>query len=84
MPTPSPGLKLILDLLARFDLTQVFKTKGRRGDLLRWSAKRTIGGLVAATACQDILINGMSWPGVAMAAVGILPLCLSFAEKRLD
>lgn len=59
------------------DITEVFKTKG---DLKRWSAKRTIGGVIALTACNDIMAHGMSWPAVVLCAVAVTPLCLSFAE----
>jgi len=67
-----------LTLLQGIDITEAFKTKG---DLKRWSAKRTIGGLIAMTACNDIVINGNSWMSVAMCAISIIPLCLSFTEK---
>jgi len=83
MRIQSPGPDL-LEILTKFDLTQIFKTKGRRGDLIRWSAKRTIGGIIGATACQDVLSNGMSWCAVAFALVGIIPLCLSFTENRVS
>jgi len=66
-----------LDLLGRFDITEAFKTKG---DLRRWSAKRTIGGIIALTACNDIAANGIGWPSVALCAVAVLPLCLSFMD----
>ena len=68
----------IASVLSRFDLTEVFKTKG---NLKRWSAKRTIGGLVVNVACYDIVTNGMSWEAVVLSAIGILPLCLSFFEN---
>ena len=61
-------------LLKRIDLSEVFKTKG---DLKRWSAKRTIGGLIAMTACYDIQVNGMSWQAVGLCAVAVVPLCVS-------
>ena len=71
-----------LDFLSLFgklnlDVTEVFKTKG---DLKRWSAKRTIGGLIAVTACNDIVTNGISWPAVAMCAISIIPLVVSLLE----
>jgi len=69
----------LLQTLAGLDLTQAFKTKG---DLKRWSAKRTIGGLIAGTACNDIVLNGISWMAVVLAAISILPICLSFTEKQ--
>jgi hypothetical protein len=68
-----------LDLLKALDITQAFKTKG---DLRRWSAKRTIGGLIATTACHDIYNNGISWMGVALCAVAVIPLAVSFLERE--
>ncbi len=73
----NPGAAALLKLLGRFDLTEVFKTKG---DLRRWSAKRTVGGVIALTACSDIMAHGITWPAVALCAVAVTPLCLSFAE----
>ena len=59
----------IASLLARalgaLDLTEAFKTKG---DLRRWSAKRTVGGVIALTACNDIVLHGVTWPAVALLA----------------
>jgi hypothetical protein len=68
----------LLPLLQGLDISEAFKTKG---DLKRWSAKRTIGGLIATTACGDIVAHGMSWEAVALCAVAIVPLCLSFTER---
>ena len=42
-------------LLKGLDITEAFKTKG---DLKRWSAKRTVGGVLALTASEDILVHG--------------------------
>lgn len=69
----------LLSLLQGVDVTEAFKTKG---DLKRWSAKRTIGGLLAMTACSDIVANGMSWEAVVLAFISILPICMSFLEKE--
>ena len=68
----------ISNLIKELDLTQVFKTKG---DLRRWSAKRTIGGIIVLTACQTILTYGITWQAVALACVGIIPISLSMFEK---
>lgn len=71
-PTPE-----LLKLLARFDVTEVFKTKG---DLRRWSAKRTIGGMIASTACYDIATHGISWEAVCLCGIAVLPLMVSLLE----
>jgi hypothetical protein len=73
----NPLLAQLTRLLGSFDLTEAFKTKG---DLKRWSAKRTVGGLIATTACADIVTHGISWPAVALCAVAIVPLCISVAN----
>ena len=73
----NPGVQALLKLVSRFDVTEVFKTKG---DLRRWSAKRTVGGVIALTACSDIMAHGITWQAVALCAVAVTPLCLSFAE----
>jgi hypothetical protein len=63
--------------LAKFDITQIFKDKR-----LKWSAKRTTSGLIVITACQQIVENTATWENVLLCCIGILPLCLSFFEKK--
>ena len=70
--------QVLSQILGNFDITEIFKTKG---NLRRWSAKRSIGGVIVLTACNDVLIHGISWQGVIMCLVGIIPLCLSFYEN---
>lgn len=77
--TESKVVSKVAQLLSGLDLTQAFKTKG---DLKRWSAKRTIGGSIVLTACHEILETGCTWPLVTLCAVGVLPLCLSFFEPE--
>jgi hypothetical protein len=38
--------------------------------------------LICITACIHITENDLTWQGVALAFVGIIPLCLSFYEKN--
>lgn len=72
-------LGIITELLESIDLTQAFKTKGK---LRRWSAKRTIGGIIATTACVDITTHGISWPAVCLCAIAVLPLIASMFERE--
>ena len=69
----------VLKMLENFDLTEIFKTKGK---LKRWSAKRSVGGVVVSTAVAEIIKNGMSTEALILSAIGVLPLCLSFFEKN--
>ena len=66
-----------LSFLKGLDITEAFKTKG---DLKRWSAKRTIGGVLAFTASEVILVHGISWPAVVLAAVSVVPITASMFE----
>jgi len=68
--------KLLISLLAKLDLTELLKDKR-----LRWSAKRTIGALIAITACNDIVANGVTWMNVCLCFVAVLPLCLALLEN---
>ena len=68
------------EVLRGLDLTEIFKDKGE-GNIKRWSAKRTIGGVIATTACMDVANNGVTWPAVVMCAVAVVPLCISVFEK---
>ena len=47
------------------------------GTRLRWSTKNTMGGLIVSTACEQIVIYGITWQAIALCFVGILPLALS-------
>ena len=67
-----------LQFLKGLDITEAFKTKG---DLKRWSAKRTIGGVLAFTASEVILTQGISWPAVALAAISVVPVTASMWER---
>lgn len=75
---PANVAQVLGKMLGALDLTEAFKTKG---DLRRWSAKRTVGGVIALTACNDILTHGVTWPAVVLCAVAVTPLCLSFASE---
>jgi len=50
------------------------------GQRLRWSTKNTMGGLIVSTACEQIVVHGITWPSIALCAVGIFPLALSTFE----
>ena len=75
----SSGFIDFLKFVEHFDITEAFKTKG---DLRRWSAKRTVGGLIASTACYDIVTHGISWEAVVLCGISVLPLTASFFERR--
>ena len=69
-----------MSLISALDITQIFKTKG---NLRRWSAKRSIGGAIVIEALWQIHEYGLSWEGIVLCGVGIAPLCLSFFERQV-
>ena len=69
----------IKNILKVLDITSIFKDK-KYGDLKRWSAKRTIGSVIVAYAISAM--NGaITWEGIVLCLIGVLPLCLSMLEK---
>ena len=70
-------MKQALSLLSKLDLTSLFREKGQ---LRKWSAKRTIGGVIVAYALTSM--NGeITTNGIVLCIVGIVPLCLSFFDR---
>lgn len=70
----------IKNILKILDITSIFKDK-KYGDLKRWSAKRTIGSVIVAYSINAM--NGaITWEGVVLCLIGVLPLCLSMFEQR--
>tara|TARA_R100000664_G_C2758478_1_gene147382 strand:+ start:172 stop:390 length:219 start_codon:yes stop_codon:yes gene_type:complete len=68
----------LFSILQKFDLTEIFKTKGK---LKRWSAKRSVGGVLVMAAINDMSSNGVNVFNLILAGLGVLPLCLSFFEN---
>ena len=68
----------LAQLIRGLDITEAFKTKG---DLKRWSAKRTVGGVLALTASETIIVHGISWEAVALAGISVIPITASMFEK---
>jgi|TARA_R100000655_G_scaffold51305_1_gene88988 hypothetical protein len=68
----------LFSILQKFDLTEIFKTKGK---LRRWSAKRSVGGVLVMAAINDMNSNGVNVFNLVLAGLGVLPLCLSFFEN---
>lgn len=68
------------EILKSLDLTSIFKDK-RFGDLKRWSAKRTIGGVIVIYTLNSMNGN-ITYEGVILCLIGVLPLCLSMFENR--
>lgn len=67
--------------LSEVNVLDVFKEKGH-GDLKRWSAKRTVGGMIAGTACLSIMEHGMSWEAVVLCAISVVPLSISVFHDK--
>ena len=69
----------MLKILEKFDVTEIFKSKGK---LKKWSAKRSIGGVLVTTAIADMSKNGINEYNLSLSLIGVLPLCLSFFEAN--
>jgi len=66
------GLNKIL--LSLSSIADVFK-EGQKQK--KWSAKRSVSGVLCAAAVSDMSINGIVWENVTLAFIAVLPLCFS-------
>lgn len=48
----------------------------------KWSAKRTISGVLVYVVADYLQHHDLSWLVVAFTLVAVLPLCLSFFEGK--
>lgn len=48
----------------------------------KWSAKRTISGVLVYVVADYLQHNDLSWMVVSFTLVAVLPLCLSFFETK--
>ena len=48
----------------------------------KWSAKRTISGVLVYVIADYLQHNDLSWMVVAFTFVSLLPLCMSFLEGK--
>lgn len=58
-------------------LPDLLKDKNRK-----WSAKRTISGVLVYVVADYLQSNELSWMVVLFTLVAVLPLCLSFFESK--
>jgi len=70
-------MKLLLKSLAQ--LPEVFKEGVRQK---KWSAKRSVSGILIAGALADISTNGLSELNVVLCFIAVLPLCFSVFKRE--
>lgn len=68
-------LNIIKDALGI--LPDLLKDKNRK-----WSAKRTISGVLVYVVSNHLQSHELSWMVVVFTLVAVLPLCLSFFERN--
>jgi len=63
---PKRAIDKVADAVGR-----VADSSGKRS---RWRVDKGVPGVICATACEQIVVHGLTWPAVALAFVGVLPL----------
>jgi uncharacterized protein YfaT (DUF1175 family) len=48
----------------------------------KWSAKRTISGVLVYVIAEHLQTHELSWMIIVFTLVSLLPICLSFFEKK--
>jgi hypothetical protein len=59
-------------------VSEVFK-EGQRQK--KWSAKRSVSGVLVAAAVSDMAANGLTEYNVLLSFIAVLPLCFSAFQK---
>ena len=57
-------------------------TLGKYFDLRKWNARNTVGGILAIATAESIVVEGISWPAVALGVAAVLPLSLDAIQKK--
>lgn len=69
------NLKAILGSVAK--ISEVFK-----GENKKWSAKRSVSGVLIGAVVHDVSVQGITWMNCLMAAIAVAPLIASVVEKK--
>ena len=69
-------------LFDTINITELFKGVKGDGKRLKWSLKRSIGGGLISYAVVDMQTNGITNQNLILVGLALLPLCLSFFEKK--
>lgn len=48
----------------------------------KWSAKRSVSGVLVTAACSDMAINGLTELNVLLSFIAVLPLCFSVFKNE--
>tara|TARA_Y100001973_G_scaffold99260_1_gene158199 strand:- start:176 stop:418 length:243 start_codon:yes stop_codon:yes gene_type:complete len=75
MPTSLNDIKGALSSVAK--ISEVFK-----GDNKKWSAKRSVSGVLIGSVVHDVSIQGVTWMNCLMAFIAVLPLIFAAMEKK--
>ena len=77
MANPLDSIKSIFKSVGK--VSEVFK-EGQKQK--KWSAKRSVSGLLIAGALADISTNGLSELNVVLCFIAVLPLCFSVFKRE--
>lgn len=60
-------------------VSEVFK-EGQRQK--KWSAKRSVSGVLVTASVTDMASNGLTWMNVSLSLIAVLPLCFSVFQRN--
>ena len=70
------GIKQALKSVGK--ISEVFK-EGQKQK--KWSAKRSVSGVLVTAAVSDMALNGLNEYNVILSFIAVLPLCFSVFQK---
>ena len=59
-----------------------WRTLGKWFDSRKWNARNTVGGILAIASAESVVVEGISWPAVALGVAAVLPLSLDAIQQK--
>jgi|TARA_R110000744_G_scaffold344397_1_gene449760 hypothetical protein len=78
MANPLNSIKSIFKSVGK--VSEVFK-EGQKQK--KWSAKRSVSGVLVGAVVIDVTAMGITWENCLMAAIAVIPLIFSSLEKKI-
>ena len=78
MENPLNSIKSIFKSVGK--VSEVFK-EGQKQK--KWSAKRSVSGVLVGAVVIDVTAMGITWENCLMAAIAVIPLIFSSLEKKI-
>ena len=80
--TPRKLARLLKSATSSNGWSAGFGALGKYFNSRKWSARNTVGGVLALATAESVVVEGISWQAVALGCAAVLPLGLDALQKK--